>query len=162
MIAVSIFRVVGNVGSSLSSTVWRYGRKWNGSGCPFADTRYGIFSAQFLLAGEGGVWGRLDSFNDRVVFGGLSMFSDFACRAFGGICGFDCAAYVQKDAAGQRDTICAFLAFGNGGGGVLLRKRAKGSMTLEASFIITWTVFLFVLLIYLSFESCFLLITLNL
>jgi len=36
---------------------------------------------------------------------------------------------------------------------VLLRKKAKGYMTLEASFIITWTVFLFVLLIYLSFYS---------
>lgn len=36
---------------------------------------------------------------------------------------------------------------------MLLRKKAKGYMTLEASFIITWTVFLFVLLIYLSFYS---------
>lgn len=36
---------------------------------------------------------------------------------------------------------------------MLMRKRAKGFMTLEASFIITWTVFLFVLLIYLSFYS---------
>lgn len=34
-----------------------------------------------------------------------------------------------------------------------MRKKAKGYMTLEASFIITWTVFLFVLLIYLSFYS---------
>lgn len=34
-----------------------------------------------------------------------------------------------------------------------LRRTAKGYMTLEASFIITWTVFLFVLLIYLSFYS---------
>lgn len=36
---------------------------------------------------------------------------------------------------------------------MLMRKRAKGFMTLEASFIITWTVFLLVLLIYLSFYS---------
>ncbi len=36
---------------------------------------------------------------------------------------------------------------------MLLRKTAKGYMTMEASFIITWTVFLFVLLIYLSFYS---------
>lgn len=34
-----------------------------------------------------------------------------------------------------------------------LRKMVRGYMTLEASFIITWTVFLFVLLIYLSFYS---------
>lgn len=34
-----------------------------------------------------------------------------------------------------------------------LRKTAGGYMTIEASFIITWTVFLFVLLIYLSFYS---------
>ncbi|MDE7199918.1 MAG: hypothetical protein K2O15_13700 [Lachnospiraceae bacterium] len=34
-----------------------------------------------------------------------------------------------------------------------MRKTAKGYMTLEASFIITWTVFVFVLLIYLSFYS---------
>lgn len=34
-----------------------------------------------------------------------------------------------------------------------LRRMTKGYMTLEASFIITWTVFLFVLLIYLSFYS---------
>lgn len=36
---------------------------------------------------------------------------------------------------------------------MFMRKRAKGFMTLEASFIITWTVFLFVLFIYLSFYS---------
>ena len=36
---------------------------------------------------------------------------------------------------------------------MLLKKTAKGYMTLEASFIITWTLFLFVLLIYLSFYS---------
>ena len=36
---------------------------------------------------------------------------------------------------------------------MFLRKTARGYMTLEASFIITWTVFLFVLLIYLSFYS---------
>lgn len=36
---------------------------------------------------------------------------------------------------------------------MFLRKRANGYMTLEASFIITWTVFLFALLIYLSFYS---------
>lgn len=34
-----------------------------------------------------------------------------------------------------------------------MKIRAKGFMTLEASLIITWTVFLFVLLIYLSFYS---------
>lgn len=34
-----------------------------------------------------------------------------------------------------------------------LKKTVRGYMTLEASFIITWTVFLFVLLIYLSFYS---------
>lgn len=36
---------------------------------------------------------------------------------------------------------------------MLVRKKAKGFMTLEAGFIITWTLFLFVLLIYLSFYS---------
>lgn len=36
---------------------------------------------------------------------------------------------------------------------MLVRKTAKGYMTVEASFIVTWTVFLFVLLIYLSFYS---------
>lgn len=36
---------------------------------------------------------------------------------------------------------------------MFLKKRASGYMTLEVSFIITWTVFLFVLLIYLSFYS---------
>lgn len=36
---------------------------------------------------------------------------------------------------------------------MLLKKTAKGYMTLEASFLITWTLFLFVLLIYLSFYS---------
>ncbi len=34
-----------------------------------------------------------------------------------------------------------------------LRKMVKGYMTIEASFIVSWTVFLFVLLIYLSFYS---------
>lgn len=36
---------------------------------------------------------------------------------------------------------------------MLLKKTAKGYMTLEASFLLTWTMFLFVLLIYLSFYS---------
>lgn len=36
---------------------------------------------------------------------------------------------------------------------MLVKMKAKGFMTLEASLIITWTVFLFVLLIYLSFYS---------
>lgn len=36
---------------------------------------------------------------------------------------------------------------------MFLRKTAKGYMTVEAAFLITWTVFLFVLLIYLSFYS---------
>ncbi|MDE5939205.1 MAG: hypothetical protein K2H37_09010 [Lachnospiraceae bacterium] len=36
---------------------------------------------------------------------------------------------------------------------MLLKKTAKGYMTLETSFLITWTLFLFVLLIYLSFYS---------
>ena len=36
---------------------------------------------------------------------------------------------------------------------MFIRKTAKGYMTLEASFLITWTLFLFVLIIYLSFYS---------
>lgn len=36
---------------------------------------------------------------------------------------------------------------------MLLRKKAAGYMTVEASFIITWTLFVFVFLIYLSFYS---------
>lgn len=36
---------------------------------------------------------------------------------------------------------------------MFLKKTVKGYMTLEASFLITWTMFLFVLLIYLSFYS---------
>ncbi len=34
-----------------------------------------------------------------------------------------------------------------------MKKRVKGYMTVEASFLITWTIFLFVFLIYLSFYS---------
>lgn len=36
---------------------------------------------------------------------------------------------------------------------MLLKKTVKGYMTLEAAFLLTWTMFLFVLLIYLSFYS---------
>ncbi|MDE6847596.1 MAG: hypothetical protein K2J99_17750 [Lachnospiraceae bacterium] len=36
---------------------------------------------------------------------------------------------------------------------MFMRKRVGGYMTVEASFIITWTVFIFVFLIYLSFYS---------
>ena len=36
---------------------------------------------------------------------------------------------------------------------MFLRRTAKGYMTVEAAFLITWTMFLFVLLIYLSFYS---------
>lgn len=43
--------------------------------------------------------------------------------------------------------------FGNGGYVMFLKKSAKGYMTLEATFLITWTMFVFVLLIYLSFYT---------
>lgn len=36
---------------------------------------------------------------------------------------------------------------------MFIKKRVKGYMTVEASFIITWTVFVFMFLIYLSFYS---------
>lgn len=36
---------------------------------------------------------------------------------------------------------------------MFLRKMAKGYMTVEAAFLLTWTIFVFILLIYLSFYS---------
>ena len=50
-------------------------------------------------------------------------------------------------------SVCALFAAWNGGGGMLVRKKAGGYMTVEASFIITWTIFVFVFLIYLSFYA---------
>lgn len=36
---------------------------------------------------------------------------------------------------------------------MFMKKKVRGYMTVEASFVITWTIFLFVFLIYLSFYS---------
>lgn len=111
------------------------------------------FSAQLLYRREGGIWGRLDAYDDRTVSGRLPMLSDPVCGTFGGICGGRCFVCPEKNRAGQRNSFSAISAFGSGGGSVFIRKTAKGYMTLEASFLITWTLFLFVLIIYLSFYS---------
>lgn len=145
--------MAGNVDGGLPSFVWRYGRERDICGCSFPDTRHRIFPAQFLLTGEDRIWRWMDAFDDRIVFGRISVFSDFVCKSLGTINIRNGIAYVSEDTQGQGDSFCAVSALGNGGGGVLLRKRVNGYMTLEASFIISWTVFLFALLIYLSFYS---------
>lgn len=145
--------MAGNADGGLPSHIWRYGRDRAICSRPFSDTRDGFFPPQFLFAGKGRIWRWLDAFDDRIVFGRISVFFDFIHRSFGGIHGRNGIAYASENTPEQGGSFCAVSAFGNGGGGVLLRKRVNGYMTLEASFIISWTVFLFVLLIYLSFYS---------
>lgn len=95
----------------------------------------------------------MGSVDDWFVSGSRQVFFDFNVRFDGGIL---CGAYpvgAPKSAWGLGSAVCAVSSDRNGGGGMFLRKTAKGYMTVEASFIITWTIFLFVLLIYLSFYS---------
>ena len=119
----------------------------------FTDTGFGISTAQLSYKGEGGIWGWMGAFDDRIVFRHLPLFSDFATGTCCGVSGGNDAARSEEDTTGQGDSFFPVSAFGNGGGGMLLRKTAKGYMTVEASFLITWTMFVFVLLIYLSFYS---------
>ena len=95
----------------------------------------------------------MDACDDRIVYGIVEMFpdsDDWACIGFDcGACAFD----VQKSVQGLSTSLRTLLTVWTGGSGMFMRKRAKGYMTVEASFIITWTVFVFVFLIYLSFYS---------
>lgn len=91
--------------------------------------------------------------DDRIVYGPMEMLfdsDDWACIRFAR------GAYtvgVQKSVEGLSASLRAVLTVWNGGSCVLIKKRAKGYMTIEAAIIITWTFFVFMFLIYLSFYS---------
>ena len=95
----------------------------------------------------------MDACDDRIVYGPMEMLSDsddWACIRFAR------GAYtvgVQKSVEGLQASLRAVLTVWNGGSCMFIKKRAKGYMTIEASFIITWTFFVFMFLIYLSFYS---------
>lgn len=136
------------------------------------SSRCGILGAQSGYRRKGGLRRRVDAGDDRALYRAWTLLYDPAGRTYAGICGGIDPACNEKDIDGQDGAFCAFPVVGNGGGGMAVRKydnagtesdtghrhgnmgrMARGYMTVEASFIISWTIFIFVFLIYLSFYS---------
>lgn len=112
-----------------------------------------FLAAQLYYRRESGIRGRLGSRYDWSVYGIAELFPDPAGGA-GSRVGSSAYSVGNRESDGRSgDSFCTVFIVGNGGCDMFLRKKAGGYMTVEASFIITWTIFLFVFLIYLSFYS---------
>lgn len=83
----------------------------------------------------------------------VELFFDSDDRARIGIDSGPSFVGSRKGIKGLSASLCTFFIVWNGGSGMFIKKKVKGYMTVEASFIVTWTVFVFVFLIYLSFYS---------
>ena len=126
----------------------------------FVDSAgFGILDDQSGHRRKGWLRRRLDTGDDRAFHRTWTMLHDSSDRTDAGICSGIGAAGGKKDIDGQDSAVCTFPAVGNGGSDMVVRKHgsvrrmAGGYMTVEASFIISWTIFIFVFLIYLSFYS---------
>ena len=95
----------------------------------------------------------MDALYDWPVRGAVELFFHSDDRAHIGVDSGSCLIGGRKGIEGLSASFCTFFTVWNGGGGMFMRKKAGGYMTVEASFIVTWTVFVFVFLIYLSFYS---------
>ncbi len=119
--------------------------------CTGSDAGSLFFPAQFFDRGEGRLRGRMAAYYDWFVCWIRKLLSYFAVR-------FDCGIgrsfgvdEPEKIAKGRRSTVCSVFIDRNGGRVMGMRKTVKGYMTVEASFLVTWTIFIFIFLIYLSF-----------
>lgn len=95
----------------------------------------------------------MDIGHDWAVYGVVEMFPDSDDWAY---LKFARGAYFaggQKSVEKLQASLCTLFTVWNGGSSMFVRRKAGGYMTIEASFIITWTVFVFVFLIYLSFYA---------
>lgn len=95
----------------------------------------------------------MDACHDWTVCRDLEVFFNFDDSIDIGIDSSTCPVGIRQDNKRISSSFCTLFIAGNGGGGMFVRKKAAGYMTVEASFIITWTLFVFVFLIYLSFYS---------
>ena len=95
----------------------------------------------------------MDTDHDRIVYGAMEVFPDFDDWAYIKFAYVSYFTDSQKSVEKLSASFCTLFAAWNGGSGMFVRKKAGGYMTVEASFIITWTIFVFVFLIYLSFYA---------
>ena len=113
-----------------------------------------VLGDQLCHRRKGGVRRRMAVSDDRTLYRIREVLYDSDDRAYAGISSGAGTAGGTKDFHGQDGALCAIPAAGNGGDCMAVRRRmAGGYMTVEASFIISWTLFVFVFLIYLSFYS---------
>lgn len=120
------------------------------AGC---NARSMFFPAQFFDRGEGWLWGRVAADHDRFVCRIRKLLSDFTVRLDCGIGRSFGADESEKNTKGRRSAVCSVFIDRNGGRVMGMKKTVKGYMTVEASFLVTWTIFIFIFLIYLSFYS---------
>ncbi len=109
---------------------------------------------------EGRIRRRVDVNDGRAFYRTWTVFSDSSGRTYDGIHNRIGIIGSRKDSDGPDSAFCTFSVVGNGGSRMavekrrgFLLKRAGGYMTVEASFLVSWTIFIFVLLIYLSFYT---------
>lgn len=121
--------------------------------CTRRDAGGLFFPAQFFDRGEGWLRRRVAADYDRPVYGIRKLFSYFAVRLDCGIGRSLGVDEPEKNTKGRRSTVCSVFIDRNGGRVMDMRKTVKGYMTVEASFLVTWTIFIFIFLIYLSFYS---------
>ncbi len=131
----------------------RDGRYAVAAACTVSDAGSMFFPAQFFDRGEGWLRGRLAADHDRFVCWIRKLLSYFAVR-------FDCGIgrsfgvdEPEKNTKGRRSTVCSVFIGRNGGRVMGMKKTVKGYMTVEASFLVAWTIFIFIFLIYLSFYA---------
>lgn len=124
------------------------------------DSGNSVLGNQLDHGRESRIRRRMDVNDDRAFYWTWTVLSDSSGRTYDGI--RDCVDTVggRKDSDGPNSAFCTFSVVGNGGSRMvveerrgLLFKRVGGYMTVEASFLVSWTIFIFVLLIYLSFYT---------
>ncbi len=149
----------------------RHGRRDMDGDCAVSASWRSLLGNQQDQWWEGRVWRRVDVSDDWSFYGFKAVFYDSVSRIDVGISDGTDPVSVKEDLNRQRNAVCAVSAVGNGGSCVVIKQSlerermgeknaagkisgwSRGSMTLEASFLISWTVFLFVFFIYLSFYS---------
>lgn len=145
--------VDGNDRGRLSESVERAGGAVPHGLGTFAAAGSGVLDAWADHGRKGRIRRRMDASYDRPVYRPAEVFFDPADRIIGRVvCRFG-AVGVSQDIKRPKDPFCAVFVIGSGGCGMYVKKKAEGYMTVEAAFIVTWTLFLFVFLIYLSFYS---------
>ena len=124
------------------------------------DSGNDVLGNQLDHGRESRIWRRVDVNDGRAFYRTWTVLSDSFGGTYDGICDRTGIVGGRKDSDGPDSAFCTFSVVGNGGSRMViekrrgfLHKRAGGYMTVEASFLVSWTIFIFVLLIYLSFYT---------